>query len=207
MSGGHFDFHARYALLTYAQCGDLDPFTIVDHLAKIPAECIIGRELHNDGGIHLHVFIDLGRKRRFRRADKFDVQNRHPNIEPSRGTPWDGYDYAIKDGDIVAGGLARPESRDTIQRDGEIWSIIVAAETRDEYWELIRVLAPKSLCNSFSNLSRYADWKYASKLLRYRTPDGTFEPTNQLTAWVQGNIQGLEGGLPRGITQFPMFSA
>ena len=44
-----FSFHARYALLTYAQCGDLCPFTIVDLLSTMGAECIIGREHHQDG--------------------------------------------------------------------------------------------------------------------------------------------------------------
>ena len=69
-----FSFHARYALLTYAQCGDLCPFTIVDLLSTMGAECIIGREHHQDGGIHLHVFVDFGRKYRSRRADTFDVE-------------------------------------------------------------------------------------------------------------------------------------
>ena len=103
-----FSFHARYALLTYAQCGDLCPFTIVDLLSTMGAECIIGREHHQDGGIHLHVFVDFGRKYRSRRADTFDVGGFHPNISQSYGTPEKGYDYACKDGDVVAGGLDRP---------------------------------------------------------------------------------------------------
>lgn len=97
----NFSFNARYGLFTYAQCGDLDPHDVCCHFTSLQAECIIGREHHSDGGTHLHVFADFGRKRRFRRATTFDVSGRHPNIVPSRGTPRGGYDYATKDGDIV----------------------------------------------------------------------------------------------------------
>ena len=98
----NFAFNARYALLTYPQCGDLDPFHIVNHISSLKGECIIGRERHADGGTHLHAFCDFGRKLQSRRSDLFDVDNRHPNISPSKGTPEKGWDYACKDGDIVA---------------------------------------------------------------------------------------------------------
>lgn len=101
-----FRFQARYALLTYAQCGDLDPWAVNDHLAELGAECIIAREVHADGGTHLHAFVDFGRKFRTQRTDVFDVGDHHPNISPSYGTPEKGFDYAIKDGDVVAGGLS-----------------------------------------------------------------------------------------------------
>lgn len=59
-----FSFNARYALLTYAQCGDLDPFAVSDHFTELGAECIVAREDHADGGTHLHSFVDFGRKYR-----------------------------------------------------------------------------------------------------------------------------------------------
>jgi len=37
-----FSFNARYVLLTYAQCGDLDAWAVNDPLAFLGAECIIG---------------------------------------------------------------------------------------------------------------------------------------------------------------------
>ena len=100
-----FNFNAKYVLLTYAQCGDLDPWAVVDHLAELRAECIIGREAHADGGTHLHCFAHFDRKFRSRRADVFDVLGCHPNVSPTYTTPQAGWDYACKDGDIVAGGL------------------------------------------------------------------------------------------------------
>ena len=41
-----FNFNARYALLTYAQCGDLDGWQVSDHFTELRAECIVAREAH-----------------------------------------------------------------------------------------------------------------------------------------------------------------
>ena len=130
-----FRLQARYVLLTYAQCGELDLFKVCNHLAALDAECIIGRETHDDGGTHLHAFVDFGRKYRTRNERQFDVDGYHPNIQPSKGTPEKGYDYAIKDGDVVAGGLERPTPT-TTQRDHVDWDRIVNATNADEFWEL-----------------------------------------------------------------------
>lgn len=173
-----FDFHARYGLLTYSQCDDLEATAVNEHIEGLGAQCVIGREVHADGGIHLHCFFDFGRKRRFRRADVFDVRGRHPNIVKSRGTPELGYDYATKDNDIVGGGsLERPTAGTEagVSNESRKWLQIVAAETRDEFFDLCGRLAPKSLCVSYSNLARYADWKYAVTPSAYVTPSGTFD--------------------------------
>ena len=154
-----FRFQARYALLTYAQCGDLDPWAVNDHLAELGAECIIAREVHADGGTHLHAFVDFGRKFRTQRTDVFDVGDHHPNISPSYGTPEKGFDYAIKDGDVVAGGLERPNGK-AVSRSADPWATIILAESRGEFFQLLHELAPRALCTSFTSLSKYADWKY-----------------------------------------------
>nr|WAE43275.1 MAG: replication associated protein [Cressdnaviricota sp.] len=165
-----FRFQARYALLTYSQCGDeLAPDRIVNCLSALAAECIIGRESHEDGGIHLHVFVDFGRKFRSGAVDVFDVDGFHPNISSSYGTPEKGYDYAIKDGDVVAGGLERPSGRGNGKAD-LVWSEIAAAETRDEFWELCRRLAPKTLLSSFPSLRAYAEWHYRPHIAEYESP-------------------------------------
>lgn len=170
-----FKFSAKYALLTYSQCGSLDPFGIMDHLSTMGAECIIGREYHLDGGTHLHVFCDFGRKFQSRRVDVFDVGGYHPNIVKSYGSPEKGYDYAIKDGEVVCGGLGRPEpttSGDRVGKADIIWSRITQAESRDEFWELVLELAPKAAATSFPSLQRFCDWKYRIDPPTYETPTG-----------------------------------
>jgi len=112
-----FKFEAKYGLLTYAQCQNLDPFRVVTHLSEIGAECIIGREDHSNGGTHLHAFFMFERKFATRNERIFDVDGFHPNIVRGYGTPEKGWDYATKDGNIVAGGLQRPSRNEDSGND------------------------------------------------------------------------------------------
>ena len=164
-----FVCNARYFLLTYAQCGSLDPWDVNNHLASLGAECIIGREEHADGGTHLHAFVDFGHKFRSRRGSIFDVGGRHPNIEPSKKSPRGGYDYATKNGDIVAGGLERP-GPDGASENGSKWSQIVSAPDELSFWEHVERLDPRALATNFSNLRKFADWRYKAEPDRYEHP-------------------------------------
>jgi len=187
-----FDFHSRYGLFTYSQSGDLDPWEVSNHFTQLGAECIIGQEQHADGGVHLHAFVDWGKRRRFRNCHFADVHSVHPNIVPSRGTPGLGWDYATKDGDIVAGGLERPGgSDDNILRKDKIWHQIMDANSRDEFFELVRDLAPADLAKCFPSLCKYADWRYAPSPLLYDGPgrdDASFDISQhpELIGWVEG---------------------
>ena len=184
-----FDLHCRYALLTYAQCGDLSGTTVGEFIEGLGFKCVIGRENHDDGGLHLHCFVDFARKRRFRRANCFDVEGRHPNISPSRGTPEKGYDYAIKDGDVVYTSLDRPGiggGSNTGTRDK--WSAITSAVDRESFWDLVHELDPKSAACSFTQLQKYCDWKFAPVPPVYTTPDGIEFVGGELdgrNAWLQ----------------------
>lgn len=191
-----FNFNARYALLTYSQCGELDPWAVVDHFTQLRAECIVAREAHADGGTHLHCFVDFARKYRSRRADVFDVLGCHPNVSPTHSTPQAGFDYACKDGDIVAGGLARPDAGQ-VPRDRDHWHDIVAAEDRVSFFRLLHELAPKQLCCSFAQLEKYADWKYRPHKEPYQHPEG-FELVQDMLPELSEWLQGLSGGHRRG---------
>uniref|UniRef100_A0A8E7G2F2 Replication-associated protein n=1 Tax=Tarsiger cyanurus Genomoviridae sp. TaxID=2814994 RepID=A0A8E7G2F2_9VIRU len=194
-----FTVNCRYALLTYAQCGNLDGFTIMDHISSLGGECIVARENHKDGGIHLHVFCDFGRKFRSRKVNVFDVAGFHPNIAASRGTPEKGYDYTIKYGDIVCGGLERPagKSRDG---DGSVvskWTEITGASSREEFWELLHQLDPKSAACSFTSLNKYADWKFAVNPPCYESPTGIEFVGGDLDGRDEWILQsGIGGGEP-----------
>lgn len=173
-----FTCNARYFLVTYGHVDQLDPFTIVDFFGSLGAECIVSLEqYHATLGVHYHVFADFGRKFRSRRADIFDVQGFHPNISPSRGTPEAGYDYAIKDGDVVAGGLARPSGVVPSNRAAK-WHTILDAETRDEFYALCEELDPERLVCSFGQIQKFADWRYRVEQKPYASPDGVFDLAN-----------------------------
>lgn len=170
-----FYFNNRYGLFTYSQCGDLDGFAVMDIFSALGAECIVGRELHEDGGTHLHVFVDFGRRFRSRRAQIFDVGGFHPNVVPSKGAPDKGYEYAIKDGDVICGGLAKPDC--VTRRAGDSstdtkWAEITSATNKQEFWNLLHELDPKSAACNFNSLQKYADWRFAPLPTVYEHPRG-----------------------------------
>nr|QJB18662.1 MAG: replication-associated protein [Genomoviridae sp.] len=194
-----FDLHARYVLLTYPQCGELAPERVGEHLESINGtKCVIGRENHADGGIHLHCFIDFGRKRRFRNARAFDVEGHHPNVSPSKGTPEKGWDYATKDGDTVWATLDRPgESGGGRVSTVDKWTLITGASDRESFWSLVHELDPKSAACNFRQLQAYCDWKYAPVKPEYSTPVGISFVGGELDGrdeWVRQS--GLDMGEP-----------
>lgn len=148
----------------------------MDHFAELRAECIIGRELHEDGGIHLHAFVDFNRQFSSRTTSVFDVGGCHPNISKSRGTPQKGYDYAIKDGDVCAGGLGRPD--DTLGSGANAtdtkWRTITMAENPDHFWELCFELVPEHVVRSHTSLRKYCEWKFAPVDPEYTSPGGVW---------------------------------
>ena len=183
-----FRLQSRYVLLTYSQCGDLDPWLVHDTIVSVPAECIIGRENHADGGVHLHAFVDFGRRVDIRDPRRFDVEGYHPNIQPCGRTPQKMCDYAIKDGDVVAGGL-NPILNDSIQRTDSVWDRIANAETPDEFWQLARQLAPRALLCNFNSLRAFAEW-------HYRPPAATYEHPGDLRIDTSGSAGFLESKPP-----------
>jgi len=180
----------RYALLTYAQCGDLDPFAIVGKCAQLRAECIVGRESHVDGGIHLHAFIDFGEKWRCSDPRVFDVGGFHPNVSPSKGRPWEGWDYATKDGDIVAGGLERPPEH-AVPRAGIDWDRAFSETSMDGFLESCLGMDPAASLRMFSQLQAYARWRYRPEKTPYEHPDAVqFDASRlgELSDWVSRNL-------------------
>lgn len=185
-----FKFAAKYGLFTYAQCGDLDPFAVVDHFASLRAECIIGREVHADGGCHLHAFVMWQRRFETQSVRRFDVGERHPNIVAGYGTPEKGWDYATKDGDVVGGGLERP-SGDSVDKPGSKWSEIILAETAEDFWGLVRAMDPRSLCCNFTSLQKYVEWRYRPEPTEYASPPGIqfdLSRSPRLDDWCGANL-------------------
>lgn len=191
-----FRFKRRYGLFTYSQCGDLDPFKVSDLFSGLGAECIVGRENHHDGGLHLHAFVDFGKEYSTRNPRQFDVEGYHPNVLPGKKTPEKMWDYATKDGDVVSGGLERP-SGGGLSGASDPWHEIILADTRDEFFRLCGQLAPRHLACSFPSLCKYADWKYRIDPDPYHHPDDyTFETGRfpELDEWVRQDLEGYQPG-------------
>lgn len=192
-----FEYNAEHFLLTYSQCGDLDEWAVLDKISSLGGECIIGRESHANGGTHLHAFVKFERKFRSRRADIFDVDGCHPNINRSWGNPEGGFDYATKDGDVVAGGLGRDDlGGNTSEPSQDIWHQAVAQPSRDEFFALLEVHVPKYLILHFPAISKWADFRYRTEAIDYISPEGTFnlDDYRQLHIWVEESLGGTYSG-------------
>lgn len=193
-----FRFFGEHVLLTYAQSEGLDPLEIVTAVERTGGECIIGKENHANGGIHFHCFVQW--KREFITTNKreFDVGGFHPNFRKMYRTPEKGYDYAIKDRDVVGGTLDRPVPSGVTRREASsVWPAIIMAETRKEFFKLCAELDPRSLCTSFMGLSKYADWKYRESREPYSTPGGVSIEADTVPAlcdWVRENLGRNPGG-------------
>lgn len=178
----------RYVLFTYAQAGpDFDYWAVVDLFAELRAECIIGREPHADGGIHFHVFVDFGRLFSSRKTDLFDVGGKHPNILPVFKTPAASYDYAIKEGDVVAGGLERP-GRDCDYDVDDFWAEAAHSHSGEEFLHFLDQVAPRVLITGFNSINAYKNWKWAVAPTVYTTPSGIDFDTGHavvLSEWLQ----------------------
>lgn len=96
-----FKFDSTSFFLTYPQ-SDLDNQHVID---AINAICELEwaracRELHEDGQPHTHVVGKFKRRFQSRNERIFDIQGRHPNIQPIRSIPR-AIDYVSKDGDYI----------------------------------------------------------------------------------------------------------
>lgn len=190
--------NSRYLLLTYAQSNGLDEWDVSNHLSSLGAECIIAREDHVDGGTHLHCFVDFNRKFRSRNVRVFDVGGFHPNVSPSRGTPEKGWDYAIKDGEVVAGGLARPLPRGGMHVGAHrVINVAHLCESGEEFLELYDEMERGDLIGRFANVRAYADWRFRLDEPVYSTPIGADFRSGELDGrddWVRQSA--IRGGSP-----------
>lgn len=192
-----FRFAAKYGLLTYSQSLGLDPFRIVDVLAELGAECIVGKELHSDGGTHYHAFFMFAGKFQSRNPRIFDVDGHHPNILRGRKTPEQMYDYATKDGDVVAGGLQRPDDPVSSKNDSDdFWRCVFAAETREETLRVAQESSVSLLGRYFFQVRAIAEGKAMRSPLDFVSPpelEWELGPYPELTDWCETYL-GRRGG-------------
>ena len=130
-----FRINNRYLLLTYPQVGpEFDWDRVRRLLHNLGARTRIGRESHQDGGIHYHVFVDFGSPFSTRDCRRFDIGDAHPNIVAVRTTPHRSWQYVGKDGDVVYDDTGREDAGGVAKRSrDDVWADILSASTKDEF--------------------------------------------------------------------------
>lgn len=98
---GDFRFAAKNVLLTFPRCS-LPPKELFDWIKKTwnTKYVCIGQEHHEDGGLHLHCYIQFKQKFDSKDVRVFDYAGHHPNITPPNqySSPAKGRAYCKKEG-------------------------------------------------------------------------------------------------------------
>lgn len=96
-----FRINAKQFFLTYPQC-DMTKDAMYDALMKLDnaEKIVIGREKHEDGNYHLHVYIKYFTKKNIKSATHFDINGYHPNIQSAKSEKA-VIGYITKDRDIL----------------------------------------------------------------------------------------------------------
>lgn len=200
-----FRFRAKAVLLTYSQLNNdsiasfLSPTTgHLDHVTNAvgpPDVYRLGRELHQDGGTHFHVFASWSERISFRDQSLLDYAGSHPNILPVPRTPGKSFDYAGKDGDIIHEYGERPGEPRTVSggRDG-VFRDALSCSTKDEFLATIEHGAPRDYIMYFDAIERFADRKYAPEPAPYHSPPFETIGRERVSGWLEQSRIGEQCG-------------
>ena len=174
-------FKFKAALLTYSQVDNdtaaafLSPkeahFNHVASALRPPVVYRLGRELHEDGGTHFHVFVSFDQRVSFRNERTLDFYSSHPNIKPIPRTPHLAFDYAGKDDDVIYEYGDRPgESGASSSGRERIYGDALSAETKEGFLDIVRQGAPRDYVLYFGAITGFADAHYATPPPPYSSP-------------------------------------
>lgn len=134
----------------------------------------LGRERHEDGGIHYHVYIGFDKIVSINSATAFDYFGAHGNIKSIRRTPHKVFDYVGKDGDIrLEHGEppTTPSSREGA--DQNKWHDIISCDDKESFLSAVRDKAPRDWLLSNQRILEYANLYYPEEKPPYTSPSYT----------------------------------
>lgn len=139
-----FRLSAKRVFATWSQVGNYTLEQWSSELEKqdygCPFKYVLGRERHQDGGIHFHAILEFEKKRNFRNHNCLDLFGIHGKYEPVRDIQ-SCYRYCTKDGETVTNdeAWANSHSSGTKRRLGELTTVTSA----EEALEIFRTQAPR----------------------------------------------------------------
>lgn len=151
--------------LTYSQC-NITKEVLKEHLLVklrrwVPIYIVVGHELHEDGGHHLHAMAVLTRQSKIKAANFFDLEDFHPNVVSNVVSRQQCYTYCRKENDHTEFGEWSP-----VEPKESKWAPAVAAETQEDFWAIVKESNPRDYILQREKLEYYANWKYAKEVRR-----------------------------------------
>lgn len=185
------DFHAKRYFLTYAQSGETTKEELLDFLQRNThvAWYIIGKETHQDGGNHLHAYLEWNEQKRVRDPHYFDYGTLHPNIQTVRNAV-KCQEYCTKDGDYIA-------NMEIAQGKRTYGSIITSSRTEEEFLTSIEATYPRDMVLHFDRIKSYASHRFSQDRAQYTSEFSSFVVPQQLEDWFEDNVKGNDPAGPQ----------
>lgn len=183
MPSPRFQLNSKHVFLTYPQVGDLHHDRVLARLDELGCtEKILGIERHVDGGIHYHVLARWGAALRTRDRRLFDVEGRHPNIQPVRDVPA-VYRYVTKDGDVHGSFELHANKR---KRD-DVFGDACASTSAEQFFGLIKEGCPRDFVIFHKQLETYATKMFKEAVEEYSHPESSnpFDLPDDIAGWVE----------------------
>lgn len=189
-----FRFQGKNLLLTYSQVQNVSAFTdrpdshfdFVSTVVRPPDVYRLGRESHEDGGTHFHVFVSWEDRVSFRNEHALDFAGVHPNIAPIRKTPEKAWRYSGKDDDIIheRGRIDGPTGAPK-GNDDSVWAEALNADTTEQFLCHLRSNAPRHYVIYHEQLVRFTETHFAPRAPVYESPRFTLVGAERVDEWYE----------------------
>lgn len=187
--------HCKRFFLTYPRC-DVDKeeaLRLLRSRETIPFHHIIGRERHEDGEHHLHVYLEFTRQKHLRDERHFDLNGHHPNIQTVRN-PSACQAYCIKDGDYIA-------DMDILTTKRTYGEIIAGSSSAEEFLVAMEEVNPYTVICNLQRLEYFANKRWPRDVVDpWTVHDSQFVVPELLDDWYTENVRVFEGNGDEGIT-------
>lgn len=182
----NFRLDAKHLFLTYPRC-ELTKEQALEQLKNKTIDIkhyVIGRELHEDGHPHLHVYLALNRKKNTQNPAFYDLRQDatvyHGNYQAARDIA-DVMKYCKKDGDFIqSDGIEEPEDK------MDYGEIIKTANTAQEYMALVEKHYPRDISLNYDKLMSFANQRFPPVVEEYQPPyrRDQFDIPEEISDWV-----------------------
>lgn len=180
-SRGRFEKQAKAFLLTYSQLSDdaqsaffsraSAHYGFITETLRAPNCYRLCRERHEDDGVHVHCYVSFDTAVRIQSQFRLDFGGSHPNIRSVSRGHRRTFDYAGKDGDIIAEfGQPPPPLSNGADKDGGVWAEALCRQNKTDFYDVLRRGAPKHYILYHQQISSFADKHFEQCEEEYRSP-------------------------------------
>lgn len=196
-SSDKFRFYASQIYLTYSQIGDrtVDDFCNFFRCLSHPLDkFIVGLELHEDGGRHIHVYALYESRFQTKKVRFWDWDGLHPNVKTIAGRPGGKdakrvYDYVTKDGNTTVWPEGAEFSFDTSNVASK-YATVLAAGSKEEAKSIIMQELPRDYVVNLERVEYFLERHFRPELPVFVSPydSNSFNVCQVMEQWVRDNL-------------------